>query len=152
MKQCNKCNQQKPLTDFPTNGMRKGNLVYRGMCKPCYRIRLTELESPEQKIERLAKSKIKRAERYKQDAIYYRRKNWKTRGIDIESAELAIANNDGTCDICKEKATKTLHLDHCHTTNKVRGLLCDSCNHLLGKAKDSQRILVAAIDYLNNRN
>jgi hypothetical protein len=42
----------------------------------------------------------------------------------------------------------SLHIDHCHSTNKVRGLLCMNCNNLLGKANDNTNILHKAIDYL----
>lgn len=39
-------------------------------------------------------------------------------------------------------------VDHCHENNKVRGLLCDNCNVLLGHAKDDVNILQNAIKYL----
>lgn len=40
------------------------------------------------------------------------------------------------------------HIDHDHSTELVRGLLCGSCNMLLGCAKDSIDVLKAAIIYL----
>ncbi len=40
------------------------------------------------------------------------------------------------------------HVDHNHTTEKVRGLLCNSCNLLLGFAKENVNVLKAAIKYL----
>ena len=39
-------------------------------------------------------------------------------------------------------------VDHCHKTNRVRGLLCTRCNTLLGMAKDNIEILQKAITYL----
>jgi hypothetical protein len=47
----------------------------------------------------------------------------------------------------KTSAT-ALHIDHCHTTGKVRSLLCYNCNNMLGKAKDNEQTLEKAIDYL----
>lgn len=33
----------------------------------------------------------------------------------------------GKCKICMKVLVK-FHIDHCHTTGKVRGLLCHGCN------------------------
>jgi hypothetical protein len=52
----------------------------------------------------------------------------------------------GECDICG--STHRLSIDHCHRGSGVRGLLCDNCNNLLGRAKDSLPILESAIRYL----
>jgi len=40
------------------------------------------------------------------------------------------------------------HVDHDHTTNKIRGLLCSLCNPALGSFRDSIDILKEAIYYL----
>ena len=60
---------------------------------------------------------------------------------------------NGCCAICKTEesghnVTDHLLVDHDHETNKVRGLLCSSCNLMLGKAHDSVDILTRAINYL----
>ena len=53
------------------------------------------------------------------------------------------------CGICKIKLTlKEINIDHCHVTNKVRGILCKSCNYGLGFFKDNKSLLVSAIEYL----
>ena len=67
--------------------------------------------------------------------------------------EMHIAQNY-ECALCGSpdpggrKAVKTFMIDHCHATGKVRGLLCHSCNLLLGHAKDNVQTLQNAIDYL----
>jgi hypothetical protein len=60
-------------------------------------------------------------------------------------ARLVLAQN-GCCAICK--LGLSLSIDHCHLTNKVRGLLCRNCNTALGMLKDSPELLQSAIEYL----
>lgn len=57
----------------------------------------------------------------------------------------------GLCAICGERCSsfKELAVDHCHTTGKVRGLLCMQCNTALGQLKDDVNRLQRAITYLN---
>jgi hypothetical protein len=43
-----------------------------------------------------------------------------------------------------------LAVDHCHTTGKVRGLLCSTCNTALGSFQDNPAYLKAAIHYLES--
>lgn len=53
------------------------------------------------------------------------------------------------CFICGSPPdTRRLHVDHCHKTERVRGLLCLNCNTGLGKFKDDPTLLQKAIDYL----
>ena len=60
-----------------------------------------------------------------------------------------LFNKNKTCQICGCVDTRrSLSIDHDHVTGKVRGLLCDACNTGLGKFKDNQEILLAAIEYL----
>ena len=60
----------------------------------------------------------------------------------------------GRCAICKTHQTelgRMLSVDHNHTTGKVRGLLCDLCNSILGHAKDSVEVLETCIEYLREK-
>jgi hypothetical protein len=50
------------------------------------------------------------------------------------------------CAICLQ--LKPLVVDHCHTTNVVRGLLCHQCNVGIGFLNDSCEILENAVKYL----
>lgn len=57
----------------------------------------------------------------------------------------------GLCTICRapDGSTKKAHpIDHCHATDKVRGLLCNRCNTALGLFKDDPALLAEAIRYL----
>lgn len=55
----------------------------------------------------------------------------------------------GCCEICRER--RPLAIDHCHETNRVRGLLCRSCNCGIGHMRDDRLNLAAAISYLAGR-
>lgn len=62
--------------------------------------------------------------------------------------EEILATQNGYCAICLRKITGKGNLDHCHTTGKVRGVLCTACNTGLGFFWDSPETLVAAIEYI----
>jgi len=75
-------------------------------------------------------------------------------GVDQSYITDLMDSQKGCCDICKESlvfpdSIREYAIDHCHTTDKVRGLLCHSCNHLLGNSFDSKDILLSAIHYLD---
>jgi hypothetical protein len=36
------------------------------------------------------------------------------------------------CGVCKKDITNNYTIDHCHKSNKIRGLLCRQCNTVLG--------------------
>jgi hypothetical protein len=83
---------------------------------------------------------------------YYRqyRKEWELKhryGMSHAEYSQRIADQGGRCAICGV-VTQKLVVDHNHQTSEVRGLLCVSCNGLLGLANDSPRVLAAAIEYL----
>jgi hypothetical protein len=70
-------------------------------------------------------------------------------GISLEQYEAMVARQGGLCAICKCKPDKTLCVDHCHATGRVRALLCSSCNSMLGFAQDDPRRLEAGGGYLH---
>ena len=57
-----------------------------------------------------------------------------------------LIEQEKRCVICKRNVI--LRVDHCHTTGKVRGLLCHNCNTGLGQFKDNIDNLKMAIKYL----
>lgn len=69
--------------------------------------------------------------------------------VEAQSNLCKICNQPETCLYNKQPGkVRDLCVDHCHKTGKVRGLLCDSCNVLLGRAKDSVEICLRAAKYL----
>jgi hypothetical protein len=80
--------------------------------------------------------------------------SYKKLGLDITKEEYhnLLDQQDNKCAICNKTAEgfkKSLCLDHCHATLKVRGFLCDNCNAGLGKFKDNPELLNKAVKYLN---
>jgi hypothetical protein len=63
---------------------------------------------------------------------------------------LAQENRCAICGKHGDECTGGLVLDHCHATGKLRGMLCPSCNTMLGFAGDNLATLRAAIRYLSN--
>ena len=73
----------------------------------------------------------------------------KTRyGVTPEQYKKMLDNQGHKCYICKEGNKRSLVVDHCHLTSKVRGLLCDRCNLGLGKFRDSPMLVERALKYL----
>jgi hypothetical protein len=75
-------------------------------------------------------------------------------GMSIAHYESLLAKQGGRCAICrKEKSggNKRLSVDHDHATGKVRGLLCDTCNHGLGSFYDEASLLQKAAAYVEAR-
>lgn len=69
-------------------------------------------------------------------------------GISKDQYEAWLLKQDH-CEICKASfETERPNIDHCHDTNKIRGLLCNSCNRALGWFKDSPEVLHNAQQYL----
>jgi transcription elongation factor Elf1 len=72
-------------------------------------------------------------------------------GLSPDAYVKLYESQEGKCAICNEIPTtkRGLHTDHCHTSGKVRGLLCHHCNTALGSFKDNINLLNKAVDYLN---
>ncbi len=78
-------------------------------------------------------------------------------GITSERYLGMVAAQSGNCAICKSPETaidnktgtlKRLAVDHCHTTGKIRGLLCFRCNSVIGRIEENVEILDAMRGYL----
>ncbi len=70
-------------------------------------------------------------------------------GITLADFDALLASQGGACAICKGQPNGPggrFHVDHCHESNKVRGLLCGRCNTAIGLlGDDPERIEKAAV-------
>ena len=83
-------------------------------------------------------------------ANYFQKYRYAKYGVTKEWFD---ARFTGSCEICASPMTReAVHLDHDHSTNKARGLLCGLCNKGLGQFKDSVETLKSAVAYLERSN
>lgn len=72
-------------------------------------------------------------------------------GLTPKAWQKLFESQGKCCAICGTKEIDhEWHTDHCHKTDRVRGILCKSCNLMLGNARDNLDILYAAIRYLKS--
>jgi hypothetical protein len=141
MRFCNKCKESKPINDF----YQGKNNKYR--CIPC--------------INQDSRNHYKaNAARYIAKARAWTLANKvrirdlrlkRSYGLSRVDFDNLFKMNNGCCWICDKHnndcARFGLHVDHCHVTGKVRGLLCSSCNTALGKF-GTKELLLSAFEYL----
>lgn len=84
-----------------------------------------------------------------------RQRKAKENRVSIPASEYAVlmTAQNNQCAICKcdsgiNNRGDKLAVDHCHTSGKIRGLLCHKCNTALGLLKDNPAHLESAIRYL----
>jgi len=136
-KVCPRCDTKKDETAY----YRCGNGMFMSWCKACCkRLRPQNSEYFKKYYQR---NKEKRS-------IQSRLRLY---DVTLEWIESTFNFQKGRCAICKDVIDRNLtdswHVDHDHTLGNARGILCKSCNHLLGNAKDNTLILESAVAYLN---
>lgn len=71
--------------------------------------------------------------------------------ITLDDYNQMMSDQNGQCKICSRDISnggKSVHVDHCHDSGKVRGLLCDKCNRGLGYFDENSEWLKKAAKYL----
>lgn len=140
-KECSGCGKSKLLVDFypkPRKVEYPDSIAgVSHNCKDC-----TKLERKQYVVSK--KEQCKRSDRKYHLSKY---------GLTPEDYNLMFLSQEGSCLGCKKhqnNLTRSLVVDHDHTTGKVRGLLCRQCNSGLGCLKDNTDTLFNLIEYLNN--
>ncbi len=131
MKKCTKCGEVKDLELFNRNSRRRDGR--QSWCKACAHARRAEW----------AREDTGRARKYKLKYEY---------GLTEEDFDRMLQDQDNKCLLCPTEFTNTLmrHIDHDHETGRVRGILCNRCNMMVGwyeAIPDHQKV----IDYLEDR-
>lgn len=131
-KKCNTCHEIKPLSEFYSSKTCKYGV--RAHCIICN------------------KKEVK--EHYRNNIAQHRNQRYMVRyGITIEIYDEMLKSQDNKCAICKTTSpsrAKSGHfmVDHDHNTGVTRGLLCHTCNQILGFCKEDTEILDSAKVYL----
>ena len=128
MKKCTKCG--KDVVSFQNKSKR---------CQPC------RTAAHRDYCQRVGYHK----KRYAKESVAERERHLvKKYGVTLVVYDAMLKAQNGCCAICGKTQSKAFDVDHCHVTGKVRGLLCSTCNRLIGYAKDDPRILQAALRYI----
>lgn len=131
-KKCSKCGTLKSLNEFHVCS--RTSTGRQSYCKLCNR-----------------KSVCAHRERNPE----YEKERYLIREWNITPEEFQELNGaqDGRCAICGggPSGKSRLHIDHCHKTGVIRGLLCYNCNDGLGRFKDNPHLLQIAISYLQKQ-
>lgn len=101
--------------------------------------------NPERAREIDVRSKMKNASKIKVTKRKYHLKS--KYDLTPEQFESMFAEQGNCCAICKTSVGKW-HVDHCHNTKKIRGILCHHCNTAIGLLKEDVVILENAIEYI----
>ena len=76
-------------------------------------------------------------------------RRFRRHGITPHVYLVLLRKQRNTCAICL--VPRPSHVDHDHTTNQIRGILCSPCNRMLGAVHDDPTILLRAVTYLESR-
>ncbi len=137
LKHCPKCEITKKTSEFGSNVSKKDGLS--SYCSDCIRHYSTEWKSNN-------RSKVRWGDKYRQSLKKY--------GVTKEQYQDMLRLQNHKCPICLSgldpfDGTKNCHIDHCHKTGMVRGILCFKCNVALGGFNDNLDTLRRAADYLS---
>ena len=151
---CRTCGVEKNVQEYYVGKTGKNGQKWRKpTCKEC------ELKAARKKYHEVPVEKRRHNnENNPCNSIEYRRKIklWNKYGLTTEQFDSMLKEQDSKCKICKRKLhhegsfKEKPHVDHCHSTGKVRGLLCGWCNQGIGSAFEDVSVLSEMINYLND--
>ena len=121
MKVCNQCKENLPDDQFHKRTMRSGKVGLQPKCKSCQTANRKQYYKPHE---------------------YMRRK------FKLTEQQYSELMNVDSCQVCGGDFGKKKCIDHCHTTDQIRGVLCHNCNTALGLVGDNVEVLSKLIQYL----
>lgn len=135
-KTCTKCGITKDITEFYKRGGKISPNTRHNHCKECTKNRVQT--------------------RHRENPLLQRNNDLKRLyGITQQDYDIMISEQNNQCAICRttdpggRHKSKYFVVDHCHSTGKVRKLLCHNCNTALGLVGDNISTLQTMIEYLN---
>ena len=134
-KTCTRCQETKPLTEFYRRKDRPNGTGYASECKECIKARMSK--------------------RYHDDpARMADLAACRAYGLTMDELTAMREKANGICPACGKSEKEQGHygklvIDHCHKTGKVRGLICNKCNTILGLCNDNIDILQGLTQFMN---
>lgn len=145
MKRCSTCREEKPLSDFSKDSYRPDGL--RTYCKRCgvdYSMGW-EARNRERRNARRRENPPPSNQGDGRHDLYLKR----AYGITHDDYAEMLEEQGYGCAICGgTDESRRLAVDHCHETQRVRGLLCGRCNRGLGHFGDDPELMHRAVEYL----
>lgn len=123
-KECSQCHE---ILSFDCFYKHKNKIGRRSVCIGC-----------------VSENNKKRPKRY-DTYIRYSNQLKHRYGLTVEEYKSMLEAAGGKCECCGE--VSKLCVDHCHSTGKVRGLLCRNCNSALGYLKEDVSKMNSLIEY-----
>jgi len=137
---CMRCRITKPVSEFYKRPETASG--YRGVCRDCMR------PMNNVRVKRYYHKHLDRAEEYG------RRRSLRRHGLTKREYVAYVEQQGNRCAIWRTAEPGghgRWHIDHCHETGVIRGLLCSPCNLGLGQFRDTPEFLIAAAEYLRKR-
>lgn len=126
--------------EFPFKNRKQGGGPRQKFCSAQCRAKIIR-ESVVVEFEKTEDNTSQRIERSR-----VRKYNWTVKEFENE-----LQRQSYSCYGCLSRIDKKVaRIDHDHKTNKIRGLLCDHCNRLLGMAKENPGTLRRLMAYLDH--
>ena len=131
-KKCRRCDQVLPLTAFRSRKRKSGNVYPSSYCSECHRKISAAWDAAHPR-----EVKDRSESWHRSNRTYHLFLNWRYHLMAkyklTPEKYLELAGDPPRCGICGlERSQKNrLHVDHCHITKEIRGILCASCNHAL---------------------
>ena len=144
---CNVCGLRKHRSEYRTR--KRGNeTLSEAVCKECEHEKQREYRNrPGVKERTRLASKKRRAEMGKEGKANEHLQ--KAYGISLSDKKEMLAKNKNKCPICSTSTPEMFWtVDHCHRTGKIRDVICDRCNKMLGLSRDNPETLLAAYRYV----